>query len=374
MLALGPACKGDLTRHESEPAAAPSYEVTFGRSIARLSEDEGTFFSGNLVSNEPHYLDAAPWLLAHPSTERVYIGVGPEQNLSYIALLRPRLSFIVDVRRDNLLLHLIYKCLFERAKSRVEWLAALLGRDLEHARLTDADALEVSDPSTTLEQIVALVRASPPSATHSARTLDDVLSCMDRLGVDIEPHDAKRLGRLLTELSSAGLDARFETTSPRPDFPTLEQLLLAHDPSSRATGFLGSVDSYRTLRALHARDAIIPLVGDFAGQHTFEQIGESLRERGLELSVLYASNVEQYLLLDGRWAAWRDNVRTLPAAPSAFILRTYSDRRAPLPGQGERLWQVLRQPLAALPAQAPESYRALALQSERPSTPAPSQP
>jgi hypothetical protein len=32
----------------------------------------------------------------------VYIGVGPEQNFTYIAALRPRIAFIVDIRRQNI--------------------------------------------------------------------------------------------------------------------------------------------------------------------------------------------------------------------------------------------------------------------------------
>ena len=48
----------------------------------------------------------------------VYIGVGPDQNFSYIAHVRPSVAVIVDIRRDNLLLHLLFKALFESAPSR----------------------------------------------------------------------------------------------------------------------------------------------------------------------------------------------------------------------------------------------------------------
>ena len=57
-----------------------------------------------------------------------YVGVGPDQNFSYIAAIRPDVAFIVDVRRDNLLLHLLFKSLFTLARTRVEYLALLLGR------------------------------------------------------------------------------------------------------------------------------------------------------------------------------------------------------------------------------------------------------
>ena len=41
------------------------------------------------------------------------MGVGPEQNFTYIAALSPRMAFIVDIRRGNLHEHLLYKALFE---------------------------------------------------------------------------------------------------------------------------------------------------------------------------------------------------------------------------------------------------------------------
>jgi hypothetical protein len=55
-----------------------------------------------------------------------YLGVGPDQNFSYIADIRPAVAFIVDIRRDNLLLHLLFKALFADAGTRVEYLAGLL--------------------------------------------------------------------------------------------------------------------------------------------------------------------------------------------------------------------------------------------------------
>jgi hypothetical protein len=49
---------------------------------------------------------------------RAYVGVGSEQNFTYIAATRPVIAFIVDIRRGNLDLHLIYKVLFELSADR----------------------------------------------------------------------------------------------------------------------------------------------------------------------------------------------------------------------------------------------------------------
>ena len=59
---------------------------------------------------------------------RVYLGVGPEQNFTYIAALKPKMAFIVDVRRGNLQLHLMYKALFELSSDRADFIFRLFSR------------------------------------------------------------------------------------------------------------------------------------------------------------------------------------------------------------------------------------------------------
>src|SRR5204863_2929398 len=97
--------------------------------IAQLSERGGYFDADdNLISNERSYLHPIPDLLEGHVTGGAYIGVGPDQNFSYIAQTRPTIAFIVDIRRDNLLLHLLFKALFSLSRTRVEYMALLFGR------------------------------------------------------------------------------------------------------------------------------------------------------------------------------------------------------------------------------------------------------
>src|SRR5688572_32612539 len=98
----------------------------FWRLIETLSEPPGSFtISDNLVSNEPHVAENARRL---SPTGGIYIGVGPEQNFSYIARLRPAMAFIVDIRREHRNLHLLYKALFELSADRVEFVSRLFAR------------------------------------------------------------------------------------------------------------------------------------------------------------------------------------------------------------------------------------------------------
>src|SRR5450631_2298818 len=96
--------------------------TSFASRIAQLSERGGDFDFDNLISNEKSYLHVIPALHDGRVTGGAYIGVGPDQNFSYIARIRPAIAFIVDIRRDNLLLHLLFKACFSLSETRVDYL------------------------------------------------------------------------------------------------------------------------------------------------------------------------------------------------------------------------------------------------------------
>src|SRR5262249_709 len=104
--------------------------------INDFSEPGGYFRSENLVSNESAFQRVVPDLKRRLGTGGGYLGVGPDQNFTYIAALLPRLAFVVDIRRQNMLLHLMYKALFELSGNRVEFLSKLFARPIP----TDLDS------------------------------------------------------------------------------------------------------------------------------------------------------------------------------------------------------------------------------------------
>ena len=93
-----------------------------------MSEPDGHFRSDNLVSNELYAQRVIPELMRLARPGRAYLGVGPEQNFTYIAAVRPAMAFIIDVRRGNLHLHLMYKALFELSADRAEFVSRLFSR------------------------------------------------------------------------------------------------------------------------------------------------------------------------------------------------------------------------------------------------------
>ena len=97
-------------------------DSAFAKLVQRLSEPGGYFDSDNLISNETSYLHVLDGMRRLKVQGGAYIGVGPDQNFSYIAAVRPNIAFMIDIRRDNLLEHLLFKSLFAMSRNRVEYL------------------------------------------------------------------------------------------------------------------------------------------------------------------------------------------------------------------------------------------------------------
>ena len=95
---------------------------------AELSEPGGYFRSENLLSNETGFQAVIPALRERIKPGGVYLGVGPEQNFTYIVALQPKIAFIVDIRRGNMIEHLMYKALIETSSDRADFLSKLFSR------------------------------------------------------------------------------------------------------------------------------------------------------------------------------------------------------------------------------------------------------
>ena len=128
-LAVGLAASLAATpRARSADLAAKLSDAEFWKIVEEFSEPNGYFRSDNLLSNELWFQTIVPDLVSHLKPGGVYMGVGPEQNFTYIAALKPRMVFIVDVRRGNLHTQLMYKALFELAKDRADFVSLLFSR------------------------------------------------------------------------------------------------------------------------------------------------------------------------------------------------------------------------------------------------------
>src|SRR5947209_3962324 len=112
------------------PIAFGPTDSAFAKLVQRLSEPGGYFDSDNLISNETSYLHVLDGMRRLKVQGGAYIGVGPDQNFSYIAAVRPNIAFMIDIRRDNLLEHLLFKSVFAMSRNRAEYLCLLFGKPL----------------------------------------------------------------------------------------------------------------------------------------------------------------------------------------------------------------------------------------------------
>lgn len=299
--------------------SAPQAPVdsSFAKLVQRLSEPGGYFDSDNLISNETSYLHVLDGMRRLKVQGGAYIGVGPDQNFSYIAAVRPEIAFMIDIRRDNLLEHLMFKSLFAMARNRIEYLCLLFGKPLPR----DVDRWT----SKSIQELVDYV-----DATHTDPDLaDSVQSAISqrvrRFGIPLTTLDLETIARIRDAFVRDSLDLRYSSIgrAPRPYHPTYRQLLLERDRSGHQANYLATEDGFQFVKAMEARDHIVPVVGNAAGEHALAAIGQLVAERGEKVSVLYISNVEQYLIRDGGFPQFAENVKLLPRDHRSVMIRSY---------------------------------------------------
>jgi hypothetical protein len=290
-------------------------DTSFAATVARLSEPAGYFDSDNLISNETSYLHAVSHLRSGRVTGGAYIGVGPDQSFSYIAAIRPTVAFMLDIRRDNLLMHLMFKALFQRSTNRLEYLSRWTGR------VVPADARAWDDAS--IDSILAYVDSLPPDSA-GAET-DSILATIRRFGVPLSLSDTTNIRRFHGEFIRQGLDLRFTSTgrAPRYYYPTLRQLILERDLEGNRASYLATEAGWRVVKELEARDRVIPVVGNLAGHQAFPAVGREIAARGERVSALYVSNVEMYIWRDGSFNTFARNAARLPRDERSVIIRSF---------------------------------------------------
>lgn len=286
----------------------------FWQLSAGLSEPDGRFQSDNLVSNERVFQHVVPALAGMPRGG-VYLGVAPEQNFTYIAALEPKIAFILDIRRGNLLLHLLYKSLFELSANRADFLSRLFSRRRPDRLGKDVPVHDLFD---------AFARAIPDEALHKANVLAVERQLTRRRGFPLTPDDLGRLRYLHGMFFHFGPDITYASSSGRggrgmPSFAALQQ---ATDAAGEPRSYLASHDAYMRVRALQQRNLIVPIVGDFAGPQALRGVGRYLAAHRATVTVFYTSNVEQYLFQNGVWAGFYDNLSQLPLDERSVIIRS----------------------------------------------------
>lgn len=313
----------------------PSLE--WARLCLELSDKSGYFFSPNLVSNESESLDAAAQLKALPAG-LVQLGVGPETMLTYLGLGQAPLAFVVDIRRDNALLHYLYRAAFAESSTRTEWLSLLLARPYDRA----------CDPGeeATVEDVLNCVNSCKPTDRSFEAAQRRIWRAIEQLPPFLLPLDSYRMRQIHRQFWRHGLEVSFQLEGPRfRQYPNLATLLCARNPAGEALGFLANETVFRRIQTLENANGVIPAVGSLHGG-VLLRIGKEIERRGLQLGALYVSNVEQYLFENGQWQSWVDVLRRLPCHSSAILIRSYfQNEYGEVPDPPSSLGEQLRRTL-----------------------------
>jgi hypothetical protein len=316
---LGAFCARDR-RPPAPSASATDVEIQLAPLSAALSEPSGYFDTDNLISNETSYLQVADLLADSAPKGGVYIGVGPDQNFSYIARVRPRYAFILDIRRQNMLQHLLFAALLAQANDPYQYLCLLFSR-----------ACPASTPEGArdgIEGVLQALEAEKPSEAAFVANLQAAYKHVEEgLKFPLRDRDRVDIQNIYRSFFDEQAEIRFRTFGRTSGtyHPTYRMLVKARSPSGRFGSFLASREDYDFVRGLSRAQRIVPVVGDFAGPQALRAIGAWVREHGLTVSAFYTSNVEFYLMRDRSFPRFVANVRELPSGPDSVLIRSCFD-------------------------------------------------
>ncbi len=316
LLVLGVA---PLSTSRAQTIPARLDDRTFWQMVTEMSEPGGYFRSDNFVSNETAFQTVIPRLQEFVPPGSVYVGVGPDQNFTYITSLRPAIAFVIDIRRQNMLQHLLYKAMIEIAQDRGQFLSMLFSRP-RPANVDTASTAEV--------MLLAYQKVAADSAGFDKLHASLVSRLTKTHGFTLSDEDLAALKYVHTAFMLGGPDLTYSFgrgpygAYGRRAMPTYAELMVATDSGGVARSYLANEANFRVLKDLEARNLIVPITGDFAGDKAVRAVGQWVREHQASVAVFYTSNVEQYLFqTPDAWTRYYASVGTMPLSSNSVFIR-----------------------------------------------------
>ena len=322
-------------------------DSTFWRLITEFSEPGGFFRSDNFVSNETSFQYVIPELQRTTRPGGVYLGVAPDQNFTYLVALKPRIAFIIDIRRQNMIHHLMYKAMIEMSADRAGFMSMLFARPRPQGL----------DGQSTPEALFSAFSTVPADTMLFVKNLAAISEWLTkRHGFGLSQPDLQSLDYVYRAFVTAGPDITYAFPSGGGRgfgrWPSFAQLMLESDGQGNNRSYLASEANYEVLKEMEINNLIVPLVGNFSGDKALRAVGRYLKENGLTVTAFYTSNVEQYLFQQGDdWQRFYANVATLPLDSASTFIRSLSNGNGFRPGSpNSRSIQLLSSVLETLKA------------------------
>ncbi len=306
LFSVSPSTAADSLPHELS-------DDVYWKMVSDYSEDNGSF-RFEYMSNELQFQYVIPRLKENRKAGGVYIGVGPEQNFTYIAALQPKMAFICDIRRQNMIEHLIYKAIFEVSTDRVDFLSRLFSRKPTGA---------LSERSSA-KQLFQAFRTAPPNPEMYRENLQAIKNrLMNYHRFRLTQTDQESIDFIYKIFFDTENVFGYSTSIFGGFGATYSELMTATDEQGQPRSYLASEENFQTVRDLHRKNLIIPVVGDFAGAKTLRNVARYIKDHGATVTAFYTSNVEQYLFEQGDdWRHFFSNVSAFPLDDSSMFIRS----------------------------------------------------
>jgi hypothetical protein len=302
------------------PAGIPSRlsDKEFWKLTEDLSEPDGTFRSDNVLSNEMVFAQLLPAFLAKVKPGGVYLGVGPEQNFTYLVAMKARLAFITDIRRDNLHLHLLYKAIFEMSADRADFLARLFNKPRPSGL---SKTTPVADLITAFWNVPTADEAAYTANLHAIQR-----HLTTKRKFPMTQADLDGVARVYRAFHWYGLEMNYSaslqlTPLAGRSAATYADLMVQAGATGEPLTYLGTEEKFAFIKAMQSKNLIVPVVGNFGGPKAIRAIGAYLKERGVTVSAFYVSTVEPYLKRAGTFETFCASVATLPLDESSIFIR-----------------------------------------------------
>jgi len=281
-------------------------DADYWRMISEFSEPSGYFLYDIVTSNELSYQSVIPDLVKSSRSGGAYFGVGPEQNFSYIAALQPKIAFIIDIRRDMMLEHLMYKSVFEMSVNRVEFVANLFSRKVPSELTADS----------SVQTIFQAFAKAPADMMLADQHADAIMTRLKkRHAFPLTAEDENRIRAIYRTFIREGV-LNFSSSFMSPGYATL---MIATDGSGKNWSYLATNQNYDRVRSMQQKNLIVPLVGDFAGPKAIQMSAQFVKDHGGTVNVFYISNVEDYI--QTAWQQYFSNIASLPIEPASMFIR-----------------------------------------------------
>ena len=339
-------------------------ETEFSALIRDVSGRGGAFHTDNFISNEAAYLHPLPVLRKLGLSRGVYVGVGPEQNFSYIGAIKPPMAFIVDIRRNNMLQHLMYKALFALSDTRAVFLSKLLSKPL-YENLSRIRRLFRRTPAwiaagreATIAELIEYFDSVAPDPVLYDENIKQIKNLVRSYGFD-SANDINAVEYVYRAFYQRQFDIRYDLLGndgrQLREAPNLRDILQATTMDGEPASFLANEHVFCYLRGMQSRNLIVPAVGDFGGDQALRAIADYVKAHKATISVFYTSNVEEYLLSDGytTFSRYIENLERFPVDESSVFIRSFANDSDPLMNShpdrsGNHPFTTLVQPMSVL--------------------------